>query len=152
MTNGKLDRKALPEVDVTTAYVAPRTAEEAAMCALWQDLLGVARIGLHDDWFALGGHSILAMRLAQRTGYAVPTILANPTVAALCAAEADAVALPSTTSEADAVALPSTTSNAIFWHEERMSRGSLHIHSLMYVCKYAAKGDFHLQGAPASKP
>ena len=140
MTNGKLDRKALPEVDVTTAYVAPRTAEEAAMCALWQDLLGVARIGLHDDWFALGGHSILAMRLAQRTGYAVPTILANPTVAALCAAEADAVALPS------------TTSNAIFWHEERMSRGSLHIHSLMYVCKYAAKGDFHLQGAPASKP
>lgn len=133
MTNGKLDRKALPEVDVTTAYVAPRTAEEAAMCALWQELLSVARVGLHDDWFALGGHSILAMRLAQRTGYAVPTILANPTVAALCAAEA----------EAEAVALPSTTSNAIFWHEERMSRGSLHIHSLMYVCKYVAKGDFH---------
>ncbi len=61
------------------------------MCALWQELLGLERVGIHDDWFALGGHSLLAMRLAQRTAYAVPTILANPTVAAFVGAESDAL-------------------------------------------------------------
>ena len=57
------------------------------MCTLWGDLLGVERVGIHDDWFVLGGHSLLAMRVAQRTAYDVPTILANPTVAGLCAAD-----------------------------------------------------------------
>jgi hypothetical protein len=65
--NGKLDRKALPEpseLDLPRAgYVAPATATEAALCDIWKDLLGVARVGATENFFQLGGHSILVIRM-----------------------------------------------------------------------------------------
>ncbi|HEY4059961.1 MAG TPA: amino acid adenylation domain-containing protein, partial [Kofleriaceae bacterium] len=72
--NGKLDRNAFPAPHLASApYVAPRDATEAALVAIWQELLGVERIGVHDDFFALGGHSLLATRLLTqlRTRFAV---------------------------------------------------------------------------------
>lgn len=64
--NGKLDRHALPEPDITlaqTQYVAPRNAMECELCGIWQTLLTIEQVGLHDDFFMLGGHSLLATRL-----------------------------------------------------------------------------------------
>ncbi|WP_332728251.1 amino acid adenylation domain-containing protein [Pseudomonas sp. ESBL9] len=64
--NGKVDRKALPEFDTTTQqqnYVAPRTQMEERLCAVWQEVLGVERIGTADNFFELGGHSLLVMQV-----------------------------------------------------------------------------------------
>ncbi|GAA2604033.1 non-ribosomal peptide synthetase [Streptomyces axinellae] len=66
--NGKLDAKRLPAPDSTTrtGYTAPGTAAERTLCDLVGELTGVARVGLDDDFFALGGDSVLAARLASR--------------------------------------------------------------------------------------
>ncbi len=66
---GKLDRRALPEVDAGAgagAHVAPRTQTEQVLAAVWAEVLGVERVGAADDFFALGGHSLLATRAASR--------------------------------------------------------------------------------------
>jgi amino acid adenylation domain-containing protein len=66
--NRKLDRAALPPPDgarpaMETEYVAPRTPTEQLLAGIWERLLGVDRIGVHDDFFALGGHSLLAVQM-----------------------------------------------------------------------------------------
>ncbi|WP_338674153.1 amino acid adenylation domain-containing protein [Streptomyces sp. SCSIO 30461] len=67
--NGKVDRSALPDPDraVPTSgggHVEPRTPEEELFTAVWTEVLGVAGIGVHDDFFQLGGDSIRAVQLA----------------------------------------------------------------------------------------
>src|SRR5688572_3826741 len=65
--NGKVDRKALPapeEEDGPTAlYVGPRNAIEQAMCEVWQETLKVEQVGIRDNFFSLGGDSILSIRV-----------------------------------------------------------------------------------------
>ncbi|MBM7127917.1 amino acid adenylation domain-containing protein [Dyella mobilis] len=65
--NGKLDRGAFPAPDheayALHAYEPPQGEVEEELAAIWEELLGVDRIGRHDDFFESGGHSILAMRL-----------------------------------------------------------------------------------------
>jgi len=65
--NGKIDRKALPEVNkiagATNEYLAPRTELESHLVNIWKTLLGVEKIGVLDDFFEIGGHSLLAMRV-----------------------------------------------------------------------------------------
>ncbi|MGK5518325.1 amino acid adenylation domain-containing protein [Micromonospora sp. URMC 107] len=67
-TGGKVDRAALPPVGTAdrTAYLAPRTDAERLVARLWQDLLDVDRVGVHDDLFQLGGSSLVTVRLASR--------------------------------------------------------------------------------------
>lgn len=69
LSNGKVDRTVLrtvrPPRDEATGS-APDEAVEARLAKLWSDLLGVARIGRNDDFFAMGGHSLLAARLSGR--------------------------------------------------------------------------------------
>jgi amino acid adenylation domain-containing protein len=66
-SNGKLDRKRLPPTDGTTS-VAPRDDLERAIAAFVAEVLEKPDVGVEDDFFALGGHSISAMRLANRIG------------------------------------------------------------------------------------
>ncbi len=64
--HGKLDQKALPEIDssvLTQAYKAPQTELEQQLASVWASVLDVERVGLNDNFFELGGHSLLAMKL-----------------------------------------------------------------------------------------
>ncbi|WP_405145010.1 non-ribosomal peptide synthase/polyketide synthase [Sphaerisporangium sp. NBC_01403] len=66
--NGKLDRKALPEFDFATEVTGtlPSTPREELLCGLFADVLGLERVGAEDDFFTLGGDSIVAMQLVSR--------------------------------------------------------------------------------------
>ncbi|MEJ2856828.1 MULTISPECIES: amino acid adenylation domain-containing protein [unclassified Saccharothrix] len=89
--NGKLDRSALPAPVVGGTpeedFTAPRTDAERQVAQVWSDVLGVPRVGAHDDFFALGGDSILAVRaLARLGGLPVRAMFEHRTVSALAAA------------------------------------------------------------------
>jgi hypothetical protein len=101
-SNGKLDRRALPAPDHArpesgTAYVPPRDTVEEQLAAIWADVLGIGRVGVHDNFFEIGGHSLLAAgvagRIQDRMGARVPisAIFRHPTIAAL-ASQLDAEA------------------------------------------------------------
>ena len=68
--NGKLDRKALPEVEIgqlqARDYLAPRNALEQTLADIWAQVLKVEQVGVQDNFFELGGHSLLATQIASR--------------------------------------------------------------------------------------
>ncbi|NQY63442.1 MAG: amino acid adenylation domain-containing protein [Alteromonadaceae bacterium] len=73
--NGKVNRKALPAPDMSLqqkTFVAPTTETEEMLCEIWQEVLGIERVGITDNFFELGGHSLLVMQViskVQRTGF-----------------------------------------------------------------------------------
>ena len=91
--NGKVDRKALPspdpEAELQRAFVEPRTATEKALAGIWAELLHLPRVGVHDNFFQIGGHSLSATQVIARVRSRFPVPLAVqdlfdcPTVAAL---------------------------------------------------------------------
>jgi thioesterase domain-containing protein len=92
--NGKLARERLPPPGsmayAQAEYEAPDGEIEALVAQAWQSLLGTARIGRHDDFFRLGGHSLLLLQVAARLAAAgivvpVPALFRHSTVAALAA-------------------------------------------------------------------
>ncbi|MFN8008648.1 MAG: amino acid adenylation domain-containing protein [Terriglobia bacterium] len=96
-TNGKIDRRALPDPGGTrsaleSAYVAPKTEVEKTITAVWQELLGLDRIGIYDNFFELGGHSLLATqvisRLQKRFGvqFTLHSFFAAPTIESIATA------------------------------------------------------------------
>lgn len=71
LANGKVDRQALPPVgrdrpDLDTSFVEPRTLTEKQTAAIWADVLGFDRVGIHDGFLDLGGHSLQAARIVSR--------------------------------------------------------------------------------------
>ncbi|MEU3020005.1 amino acid adenylation domain-containing protein [Nocardiopsis sp. NPDC007018] len=94
--NGKVDKRALPSPDFSrasqeTEYAAPRTPRERAVAEVWARVLGVPEVGVHDNFFALGGDSIRAVRLAGALAaaghdYSVPDLFLHQSVAELTAA------------------------------------------------------------------
>jgi len=90
--HGKVDRRALPPPDTGTEAepTAPHSEVEAALVALWRQVLGVERVGIHDDFFELGGDSILGLQIATRARaqgieLSPKQLFQNPTVARLAA-------------------------------------------------------------------
>ncbi|MET7443199.1 non-ribosomal peptide synthetase, partial [Streptomyces sp. NPDC005568] len=96
--NGKLDRARLPDPGPaahTARHVAPRTPTERTLAAIWADVLHVARVGADDNYFALGGDSILSIQVvaqARRAGLTVTSrdVYRHQTVAALARCADDA--------------------------------------------------------------
>ena len=92
--NGKVDRKALPAPDdarpeLAQTYIAARTETEELIVGVWEEVLGIERIGIDDDFFDLGGHSLLAMQVISRLRDAfkldlpVRLLFSKPTIRAL---------------------------------------------------------------------
>jgi amino acid adenylation domain-containing protein/non-ribosomal peptide synthase protein (TIGR01720 family) len=89
--NGKVDRRSLPEPDKAAAakeYVAPRDDKEAAFAEIWAAVLGLERVGINDDFFEIGGDSLLVIRVvtkANKAGLGITTkqLFQNRTVADL---------------------------------------------------------------------
>jgi hypothetical protein len=113
--NGKVDREALPEPEaartLATAFESPRNEREQAIAATWQEVLRVERVGLDDNFFDLGGNSLLVMRVHSRlqaageTGLRVVDLFRCPTVRGLAAHLDGAIepAAAATGSDADAL-------------------------------------------------
>jgi amino acid adenylation domain-containing protein len=92
--NGKVDRAALPapvERGEGGAYVAPRSPVEQVLAGIWEEVLELQRVGVEDDFFALGGHSLVAAQVTSRVLQAFSVelplrlLFERPTVAALAA-------------------------------------------------------------------
>jgi amino acid adenylation domain-containing protein len=92
--NGKVDRRALPapqltRSDIETSFVAPGNELEMQLAEIWEELLKVEKVGVHDNFFDLGGHSFLTMkvhdRLQQKLQLQFPllTLFEHSTIAAL---------------------------------------------------------------------
>ena len=117
--NGKVDRRALPPPVLAVSAEAASTENERALSSLeellagiWRDLLGVERVGAGDDFFALGGHSLVATRLASRLrslfGVELPlaAIFEQPTLEGLAGRVATALGAPLPAAAPPIVALP----------------------------------------------
>ena len=90
--NGKIDKKALPDPESTdpgNEYVAPGNVLEEKLVEIWKEVLDVDRIGVYDNFFDLGGHSLKAIQLISRlhkrlhVKIDIAKILANPTIHSL---------------------------------------------------------------------
>jgi phthiocerol/phenolphthiocerol synthesis type-I polyketide synthase E len=81
-----------PRPEMATPYTHPESPLEVALAGIWQDVLGIDRVGIHDDFFELGGHSLSAMRIVARARtvcaleVSLKTLLQSPTVAEMAAA------------------------------------------------------------------
>ncbi len=147
--NGKLDRRALPPPGrdpSASSYIAPRTPAEHSIAAIWAQVLGLDRVGIHDSFFELGGDSILSIRITARLRAALGAdvsprvIFTNPTVARLASriavARADmrdtaARAIPAVPHEGP---LPLSFAQQRLWFLDQFDPGSAE-----YVSPWAAR-------------
>ncbi|MEO7533118.1 MAG: amino acid adenylation domain-containing protein, partial [Ferruginibacter sp.] len=140
-SNGKVNRKALPDFDASgltiNKYVAPRYKVEKILVEIWEKLLGVERVGIYDNFFELGGHSLLAMRLVAATRkelaveLAIKDLFINPTIAALAEhlqGERTSILLPSVeVIEIRPEHIPLSFSQERLWFIDRLE-GSIQYH------------------------
>ncbi|URC11724.1 non-ribosomal peptide synthetase [Flavobacterium sp. B183] len=139
-SNGKLDKKALPDPDgsdlSSTEYVAPRNETETQLAAIWQNLLGVEQIGIHDNFFELGGHSLLATRLVSMIRkeliieVSIREVFEHATIsdlAAHIAAQSGVVLLPGIVAEERPARIPLSFSQERLWFLDQL-QGSTEYH------------------------
>jgi amino acid adenylation domain-containing protein len=138
-TNGKVDRKALPEpelTDLSKTYTAPSNETEQALASTWQELLGREHIGIYDNFFEIGGHSLLAMRVvsairkALNVEISVRDIFEHGTIAALgrhLGEQAKGTLLPAITSEERPARIPLSFSQERLWFIDKLE-GSVQYH------------------------
>ncbi|QOK93783.1 non-ribosomal peptide synthase/polyketide synthase (plasmid) [Ralstonia pseudosolanacearum] len=135
-SNGKLDRKGLPAPEgqayASTAYEAPQGEVEQTLAAIWQTLLGVERVGRHDDFFALGGHSLQAVRLVAQVRtqlgaeLGLTELFAQPSLSAVAQAivRGQGSALPAITAADRSEPLPLSFAQQRLWLLAQMEGGS----------------------------
>ena len=92
-SSGKVDRRSLPEPELdrqtlSRAYVAPRTPAETTLAAIWQRVLRLEQVGVHDNLFELGGDSLLSVQIVSQArlaglGLTLTQVLRQPTISAL---------------------------------------------------------------------
>ena len=128
--SGKVDREALPKPgdsrpELEQPFVAPRTPVEEVIAGIWGEVLGLNRIGVHDNFFDLGGHSLVAtqvisrMRQALQVEIPLASLFSLPTISAL--AERLAEASPETqpvlpvSAVSKGIALPMTPAQSRLW-------------------------------------
>ncbi|PSL45611.1 non-ribosomal peptide synthase protein (TIGR01720 family)/amino acid adenylation domain-containing protein [Chitinophaga niastensis] len=138
--NGKIDKKALPDLDaalLVNEYTAPRNEMEQALACIWQELLGVQRVGIYDNFFELGGHSLMVMRLVaavgKRLSVALPVkaIFTHPVIATLAtyleAEKNNGVLLPVIEKQTRPVHIPLSFNQERLWFVDQLE-GSIHYH------------------------
>jgi aspartate racemase len=100
MPNGKIDRKSLPAPDghrngLEQGYVAPRSPTEEVLAGIWADILKLGQVGIHDNFFDLGGHSLAATRLVSgiareyKRDVPVTLVFQKPTIEEMAAVLSD---------------------------------------------------------------
>jgi hypothetical protein len=72
---GTRREKAHPRPSLPTPYVGPASDAEKAICAIWEEMLGIERVGINDNFFDLGGHSLLAIQVMSRVNQAMNTMI-----------------------------------------------------------------------------
>lgn len=133
--NGKVDRKALPlpESTITAEYVAPTNQAQERICKLWQETLAVQRVGITDNFFALGGQSLLATRLASKMSVllgrtvSVRTLFENPSIEGLLQALAKEdlqVLRPPVVRRPDSAFAPLSYGQQRLWFFEQINPGT----------------------------
>ncbi|MGW7573424.1 non-ribosomal peptide synthase/polyketide synthase [Streptomyces sp. NPDC054765] len=122
-SSGKTDRRALPappvQPEAGTRYIAPRTGTETCLAGIWTEVLGVPRVGVEDNFFALGGDSILSIQIvsrARRAGLALTSkdVFRHQTIAEL--ALRTAAVTPSSADGAAAPAGPAPLTPIQHWY------------------------------------
>ncbi|MDB5134737.1 MAG: amino acid adenylation domain protein [Mucilaginibacter sp.] len=139
--NGKIDRKSLPEPETGSGlngqYEAPRSEEEQKVADVWQEVLGAERIGVFDDFFDLGGHSLMVMRVISiirkklEVELAVKDLFTYPTVASLSGyivSRGKGLVLPAIDVQSRPVHIPLSFSQERLWFIDRLE-GSIQYHS-----------------------
>ncbi|OZY86399.1 hypothetical protein CBP51_05060 [Cellvibrio mixtus] len=149
--NGKIDRKNLPSINITSSvqsqYRAPGTALEQQLCTIWQEVLLMDRIGIDDNFFAIGGHSVLASRLISRVrdtlNREIPlrTLFDAQTIAAFAVAleehRESAILPPVTRLDREAESVRLSFAQQRLWFLDRFGNGST---------EYHMPAAFHLRG------
>jgi amino acid adenylation domain-containing protein/non-ribosomal peptide synthase protein (TIGR01720 family) len=144
--NGKLDRRALPppelQRDASTDLVAPRDPREEVLAAIFQEVLGIDRVGIHDGFFDLGGHSLLATQVVSRVHKALGADLSlhaffeAPTVAGVAArlgrdgAVDGAASPPLVPAPRDGGELPLSYAQERLWILERLEERRIPLYNL----------------------
>ncbi|HST63392.1 MAG TPA: condensation domain-containing protein, partial [Longimicrobium sp.] len=136
--NGKLDVKALPAPELGSAEgqsVAPRTPTEEVLAEIWAEVLRLERVGVNDSFFAMGGHSLMAIRVVSRVravfGVELPlrALFEGPTVAQLAVhveamRRADLPLLPPVVPVERTGVLPLSFAQERLWFIDRLEPGS----------------------------
>jgi amino acid adenylation domain-containing protein len=150
--NGKVDRLALvaPEAFARedAAYVAPRTPVEEILCTVWARVMGEPRIGVRDDFFLLGGHSLRAVQIVARlretlgVELPLPAVFQFPTVEALATEVERAMGSTPSTESIESVdrsgPLPLSPAQEAVWFFERLSPG---MRSYQFQAALRMRGD-----------
>ena len=133
-SNGKIDRKALPEITEEAAirkvYAAPRNEVEVLLVDIWQEVLGIEKIGITDNFFELGGHSLIVTQVINRTykelgkSISFRDFFANPTIERLSKKlkESHYSHIPKAT---EAISYPLTSTQNRLWILSQSEGGSV---------------------------
>ncbi|WP_108867379.1 non-ribosomal peptide synthetase [Aquimarina aquimarini] len=131
--NGKINKRLLPAPDhnssLTHNYVAPETDLEQHIASIWQEVLSIEKVGIHDNFFAIGGHSLMAVRLISRIKdvlamhLKISLVFNHPTIHELCIAinKESVSSLPAILKEEREESVPLSFSQERLWFLDQLS-------------------------------